>query len=127
MQKLFARMFGVVLIGLGILGFFDNPIIGNSGYFVVGIFDNAAHILFGLILISSGKEARAQHLLRIFGGLFIAFGIIGVWVNGELNWLGGLLRMGNTTDSGSIVLGLLCIGVSFLGRSRERMEVNLRR
>jgi hypothetical protein len=112
MHTRFAKIFGFILLGAGILGFFNNPIIGSTGFFVTGILDNITHgILAGILLVST---SRVVITLRVIGIFFLVFAIIGFSSPGEFSALGGLTRMNMALDVAGLVFGLLFVGVSYL-------------
>lgn len=112
MHKKFAKIFGLVLLVAGILGFFNNPIIGSTGFFVTGVLDNISHILLAGILFCTAKNTLI--VLRAIGIFFLFFAIIGLFSPGEFSAFGGLMRMNMALDVMGLVFGLLFVGVSYL-------------
>jgi hypothetical protein len=71
MAKKLAMVFGVVFVLIGLLGFFNNPVVG---LFAVNAVHNIVHILLGIILIWGSKGDAAKVLKIIAIGYFLAFG-----------------------------------------------------
>jgi hypothetical protein len=119
MQKTFAKIFGAIFLLIGILGFFNNPIIGPVGILRTGVIDNSIHIVLGIVLLFSGSMARL--LIRGIGFLLLVFSVVGFLVPGALELFGGLLRMNNALDITGLIVGLLFVGFSFLGQENDGM------
>ncbi len=78
MEKTFSRVFGVVLLLLGLIGFFSNSLISSTGYFYVNAGMNIVNLLAGIILLSaSGNELRSAVTLRTLGLIYFTIAIIG--------------------------------------------------
>jgi len=85
MARALALIFGIVYLGIGILGFV--PAIGGTlgqtpsvllGYIQTNLLHNIVHIVIGLAgLIAAGSEARAFAFCRWFGVALIVLGLIG--------------------------------------------------
>jgi Domain of unknown function (DUF4383) len=61
--KGYSALVGIVLLAVGLLGFVNNPIVGQpNALFVTGAVHNVVHIATGLIalFIAFGLEGRAQ-------------------------------------------------------------------
>lgn len=103
MTKTLAKVFGWVLIIVGALGFFANPIIGEAGYFHANAAHNIVHIILGLLLAfmaSSGEKAALW--LKVVGIVAVLVAILGfmsstdtifgfIETNAAANWLHAIL------------------------------------
>ncbi len=103
MAKTLAKVWGVVFLLVGVLGFFPNPIVGDSGFFHANLAHNVVHVLFGLVLLfASGTDMKAAKWLKIIGVVYLVVAVLGflmtpamgqgnllgiVEVNGADNWL----------------------------------------
>lgn len=104
MAKQLSIIFGVAFVLTGLLGYFDNPIVGANGYFATNAAHNVAHLLLGAILLLAGlSSGRAAFLsLTGVGAVYLLLAIIGfaaiggtgttmllgiVHINGADNWL----------------------------------------
>lgn len=89
-----ARIIGLLLLILGVLGFFTNGFIAGIG---VNVGLNVFNIVVGLLGIASARTfGYAKNYLRIFGLLFTIFGVV-FFINGNV-W--GLL---NTNQAGALM------------------------
>ena len=103
MTKTLAKWFGWILIIVGILGFFSNPLIGNVGYFHANGAHDIVHLLLGVIFLLAAKtEASAALWLKIIGIVTIIVAILGfmsssdmilgfIATNAAANWLHAVL------------------------------------
>jgi len=112
MHTTFARIFGVIFILAGIIGFFANPIIGPEGILRTGILDNSTHIILGFVLLFSFSKARI--FLRGIGIFLLIFATIGFMTPGEFTLFNGLMRMNTALDIAGTTLGILFVGVSYI-------------
>jgi hypothetical protein len=93
-QKTFATVLGAVLLLVGIIGFFSNPVLG---IFDVNALHNWVHVLSGAVLLWAGLAAggaNARMTLIVFGivyGLVTILGFLGMaeFLNVDMadNWL----------------------------------------
>lgn len=75
---------GVLLVILGLFGFFPNRLIGDDGFFLTDIFHDLIHIFAGLVIIFVALK-RAQFLslyLQKIGIIFIALAVLGAMTIG---------------------------------------------
>ena len=96
-SKQFLKIGGIVLVIVGILGFFligptsDRSIFGSAWYFDNG--ENWAHILFGVValvaLTALKNEAVQKKLVMLVGILAL---LVGVWGFFSSNFLGANLE-----------------------------------
>ena len=96
MAKKLAMVFGVVFILVGLLGFFNNPILG---IFAVNGAHNVVHLLIGIVMVimASQGEASAAMSMNIFGVVYLLVAVLGfvmkspmlgfIAYNGADNWL----------------------------------------
>ena len=78
MKKTLAKVFGWVLIVVGVLGFFSNPIIGKVGYFHANVAHTVIHLLLGIIfLLVASTEESAGLWLKIMGVVVLVVAILG--------------------------------------------------
>ncbi|HEV7702417.1 MAG TPA: DUF4383 domain-containing protein [Candidatus Paceibacterota bacterium] len=122
MEKTLIRIFGVLLLLFGFIGFFTNSFVGSVGYFYASTGMNIVNLLAGIILLgASSTEESSALTLKIAGAVYFVLAILGfavtsagstanilgfMGVNMSANWLyaiGGLLMVGagfvNTTQN----------------------------
>ncbi len=79
--KTASLLIGVVFIAVGLLGFVDNPIIGDSdnAIFHADTLHNLVHIISGslLVLVALAAPASASMVLIVFGVVYAIIGIVG--------------------------------------------------
>ena len=105
--QLYALVFGVVLVAVGILGFFyeasfstgdDTPREGLLGIFDVNGWHNVVHIASGLVgLACAGSWSSARLYALGFGAVYLAVALLG-FVMGDGEVLLGLIPV-NTEDN----------------------------
>ncbi|MDA1197053.1 MAG: DUF4383 domain-containing protein [Nanoarchaeota archaeon] len=108
-QKVFAQIVGVVLVLLGIIGFFNNPILG---YFGVNTLQNVVHLAggaIGLWLVSKGSSQAFNKWVGILG---VLLGILG-FVPGVKDLLWSLLGINTAITGLHLVLGVVALGVAY--------------
>ena len=78
MTKMLAKWFGWILIIVGVLGFFSNPLISSVGYFHANAAHDVVHLLLGIILlIAATTEEKAALWLKVIGIVTIIVAILG--------------------------------------------------
>ena len=115
---------GVILIAVGILGFFSNPLVGATGLVATDNVHNVVHILTGALALGLayvmrqdiGTAAIAFGLL--YGVVFVVtvvsptlFGIFSVPVNG----IDHVIHLG---------LAVVSIGLGYMARGRSMAPAN---
>lgn len=79
--KTAALAIGAVFIAVGLLGFVDNPIIGDSenAIFHADTLHNWVHIISGLLLVfvAMATPASAAMVLIVFGVVYALIGVVG--------------------------------------------------
>ena len=76
-QKTFAMILGLVLLLVGILGFFANPIVGETGIFTTNTTHNVLHLLAGLIGLYVGTKGKGPGYNGTIGWIGVVLGILG--------------------------------------------------
>ena len=80
--KTAALVIGLIFIAVGLLGFVDNPIVGESenAIFHADRTHNLVHIISGVlfVLIALAAPGFASTFLILFGLVYLALGIIGM-------------------------------------------------
>ncbi len=76
-QKTFALILGIVLALVGIIGFFNNPLVGETGYFGANLYENILHLIAGAFGIYVGTKGAGRGYNATMGWTGIALGILG--------------------------------------------------
>lgn len=123
--KSLAITIGLIFVAVGVLGFFENPIIGESAdaIFHADSTHNYVHIASGLLflLIAFAAPGIVSGFMIFFGLVYLAIGIIGFTskgADGMANVL-GFLHVNNADNYLHVALGLL-IFLAGLARPRVR-------
>ena len=110
MAKRFSTIYGALFVIVGIMGFLDNPLIGEHGFFMTNAAHDWTHILIGAVLLWAGQqnERAAYGSLMGTGALYALLALMGyatagaeghatllgiVHINGNDNWLHVLLAV----------------------------------
>ena len=118
--KTAAILIGVIFIAVGLLGFIDNPIVGDSGkaIFHAGSTHNIVHIASGVLflLIALAAPGSLGGFLKLFGILYLAIGIYGVTQMGsdDMKSLFGFLMVNKNDNYLHIALGVVIFVAGFL-------------
>ena len=94
MAKKLAMVFGVVFVLIGVLGFFNDPVLG---VFAVNGIHNIVHILLGIILIW-GSKGDAAKVLKVVAIVYFLVAILGFVLSPADGMLLGLVEV-NTADN----------------------------
>jgi len=118
--KTAAVLIGVIFIAVGLLGYVDNPIVGDSGkaIFHAGSAHNIVHIASGalFLLIAFAAPGAIGGFLKFFGILYLAIGIYGMTQMGsdDMKSLFGFLMVNKMDNYLHIGLGLVIFLAGFL-------------
>jgi preprotein translocase subunit Sss1 len=119
-----AKFFGVVLILIGVIGFFGGSINmtvrPELGLFPVNVLHNVVHILIGVWgLAASRTLSGATAFCKQAGVLFLLLAIIGFipWLTEQL---ASLLPLSGNAAYLHLVLGLVLLYFGVMGRSQQR-------
>jgi hypothetical protein len=116
-----AIIIGLIFIAVGILGFVDNPIIGESdkAIFHADTFHNGVHIGSGVLflLVALAAPLSAGIVLKLFGLVYLVLGVIGLVKYGDqMGTLFGVLHVNPNDNYLHIGLGLLIFLAGFARR-----------
>lgn len=109
---------GVILIAVGILGFFSNPLVGPTGLVATDNLHNIVHVLTGVLALALAYAMRDDigTATIVFGALYLAvfvvtvvsptlFGLFSV----EVNAIDHVIHIG---------LAAVSLGLGWMARSR---------
>ncbi len=116
MTKKLAKVLGIVVIVVGVLGFFSNPIVGTTGFFHTNVALDIVYIILGLILVLCGTDAKAKMWLKIVGIVYLLLAIFGiVMMKGAMTATVFGLEVGTATNWLHLVLGLVMLLKGMMG------------
>ena len=78
-QKTYAMVIGAVLVLVGLLGFFPNPLVSSTGLFGVNTYQNILHLVgggLGLWLGSKGSSKAYNMWLGIIAAVVAVLGFV---------------------------------------------------
>lgn len=122
MAKKVVKIFGWVLLLVGILGFFNNPILG---IFAVDTIHNIIHVVSGLVAIMmAGKgESSAKTFAKVFGAVYALVAILGFLSSDDM--ILGLISANSADHWLHVALAVVFLAVGFGGsRSNSGMGMN---
>ncbi len=120
--KSVAILIGLVFVAVGILGFIDNPIVGDSpdAIFHADTVHNIVHIVSGVLFlfIALVKPSAARGFLVTFGIIYLVIGIIGLTSIGTegMGTILGFLHVNGADNYLHVGLGLVILLMGFLSR-----------
>lgn len=103
---------GIVLLAMGIIGFFNNPVIG---LFEVDTIHNIIHLVSGLVAIGAvlTGESYARLFLIVFGIVYAIVAVIGFVGNGNIL---GIFTTNRADDYLHTAIALVSLSIGFKGR-----------
>jgi hypothetical protein len=88
---LLAKIFGFVFIAVGIAGYFENPLVSETGVFRINEAHNVVHIVTGALFFAGAYLGWSARAIRGIAVLYMAVAIIGFAIPD--NMLFGLVAM----------------------------------
>lgn len=76
-QKTFALILGIVLLLVGILGFWENSLVGDNGYFGTNAWQDVLHLIAGAFGIYIGTKGKGPGYNMTLGWAGIVLGVLG--------------------------------------------------
>ncbi len=114
---LLAKIFGVVFIAIGILGFVPNPLVWQTGVFQVNAAHNWVHIISGAIFLIGAYANVPVMTIRWMAVLYAILAIIGFVIPQHM--LFGVIEMNLADRWLHVVLAAVLLFVGFLAPARE--------
>jgi len=107
-----AIFIGILLLAVGILGFFTNPLISPTGIFAVNMAHNLVHLVTGTVLLAGAySHLGASLALKIIGILYAAMAIIGFAIGGDK--VLGIVAVNHADHWLHVVLAIALLGAGF--------------
>lgn len=112
-QKSFALILGIVLVLVGILGFFSNPIVGEGGaFFGSNAIQNVLHLIAGAFGIYVGTKGKGPGYNSTIGWIGVVLGVLG-FIPGVDGLLADQLNINTNITILHLVLGIIALLVYF--------------
>ena len=123
MQQTIAKVFGWVIILVGVIGFFSGSASMTTGMelglFPVNLVHNVAHILIGLWGINAARTAAgAVDYCKQAGVLYLLLGILGL-IPATVRMFADIMPIGGHDHLLHLVLGLILVYVGIRGGSSQ--------
>ena len=118
--KTAALIIGLIFIAVGIVGFIDNPIVGNSdaAIFHADTVHNTVHIVSGalFLLVALAAPGSAAGFLKLFGIVYLVIGVIGFIQYGTagMGKVLGFLHVNGADNYLHVALGIVIFLAGFL-------------
>jgi hypothetical protein len=111
MAKTIVMILGVVFVIIGVLGFFNDPVLG---IFEVDAVHNIVHLLSGVVALAlaSMGDSYARTYAKVFGVIYLLVTVLG-FVMGTDEKLLGLLEINNADNYLHVLLTVVLLAVGF--------------
>lgn len=118
MEKTIVTILGVVFIALGVLGFFNDPLLG---IFEVDLMHNIIHILSGVLALGAVGmgDSAIRSFSKVFGVVYGALAVVGFFMSGDM--VLGLFAANLADNILHAVLAVVFLNIGF-ARSSESTE-----
>lgn len=111
-QKTFALILGIVLALVGILGFFNNQLVGDTGFFGTNAFQDVLHIIAGLFGIWVGTKGEGPGYNMTLGWIGIVLAVLG-FIPTVKELLLNLLNINTNITILHLVIGIVALLVYY--------------
>ena len=111
---------GLVFVVVGVLGFIQNPLIGETGIFATNTLHDLVHIISGVVLLAGAYSSLGSSMaLKIVGAVYALVAILGFFAITDGS-LFGLIPV-NTADQWlHVVLAVGILAAGFLLSDEEK-------
>jgi len=110
--RIAAIVLGIVFVLVGLLGFFNNPVLGM---FLVNPAHNLVHIISGVVLLAGAYSSLGSSLaLKIIGIVYAIIAIIGFFMVSADGMLLGFIAMNEGDKWLHVVLAVVILAAGFL-------------
>lgn len=114
MARTIAKVFGIVFVLLGILGFF----VPFTGLLDLTVTHDIIHLVIGIVLLAgSGSTQTSQKLATVFGAVYLVVAILGFFVQNVL----GILTLDLADNILHLVLAIILL---YVGLSKSASMTN---
>lgn len=110
--RIAAIVIGIILVLVGLLGFFNNPVIG---LFQVNPAHNLVHIISGIVLLAGAYSSLGSSMaLKIIGIVYAIVAILGFFLVSADGMLLGFIAMNPADQWLHVVLAVVILAAGFL-------------
>lgn len=111
-QKTFALILGVVLLLVGILGFINNPLVGDSGLFGTNTMQDILHLIAGAFGVYVGTKGMGPGFNMTIGWIGIVLGVLG-FIGPIADLFASLLNINTAITVLHLAIGVVCLLVYY--------------
>lgn len=111
-QKTFALILGVVLLLVGVLGFIDNPLVGDNGLFGTNTMQDVLHLIAGAFGVYVGTKGMGPGFNMTIGWIGIVLGVLG-FVPAIADLFASLLNINTAITVLHLAIGVVCLLVYY--------------
>ncbi len=111
-QKTYALILGIVLALVGIIGFFDNPLVGANGFFMVNAAQSVLHLIAAAFGIYVGTKGEGPGYNMSLGWIGIVLGVLG-FIPTVDQLLADWLAINMNITILHLVIGIVSLGVYY--------------
>ncbi len=125
MQNKVANSIGLFFLLLALVTLFDNPVIGQNGYFYADFSQNLIHLITGVSIIVVAEKFYYLYpkLLRFWGAFYLSFAVLGSVLVGYSRY-GHMLEVITVNGQDHILHMILGLILITLGTSSVRMPLS---
>lgn len=120
--KTIALVIGLIFIAVGLLGFVNNPVVGEGAVFHTDTVHNAVHIISGVlfVLVALAAPASAAGFMMLFGIIYLLIGIVGFVSLGSegMGKILGFLHVNGADNYLHVALGIVIFIAGYATRRR---------
>ncbi len=106
-----AKVFGVIFVLVGILGFIPNPLVGPGKLFETDLVHKLVHISLGVMLFAWANSMG----LQVVGIVYLAVAVLAFVIGGDK--VLGFLLVNRADNWLHLVLGLVLLGAGLMGKN----------
>lgn len=112
MARTIAYVLGAVLLVVGVLGFFNNPVLG---FFEVDLIHNLIHLITGAVLLYAAwkSEVMAVMIAKVLGIVYALVGVLGFFAGGSIL---GFFAVNGADNVLHILLALILLYAGFMAK-----------
>lgn len=115
MLKTTISIASVVLLLVGVLGFFSDPLFG---IFAVDPLHNIVHLLTGVLGLLAISMDWEQMFVKVFGVVYAVIALLGFFTGGVL----GMIMVNTADNILHLVIALVFLYLGFVGVKEESMQ-----
>lgn len=109
-MKMVLYIIGIIVALAGIIGFFNNPIIG---ILETNTIQNVVYIILGLMIMMSTMKGHTM-ITKIIGLIFAILGILGFVLSGDTVF--GIVESTTNVNSFNLIVGVILLLIVFMNK-----------